>query len=110
MVGNVDSISIVGEIVAAASAFAGLILVYLGALAAGYSAYQRQEKISVRPAYSARAWRAFGGMSLALFSVVTAVVAKGTNTEWLADLSALLLLLAFASAVWIAYETAGEIV
>lgn len=53
-----DSISIAGETVTAATALAGLILVYLGSLAASYGTYQPTERKTVKSGFLKRAWLA----------------------------------------------------
>lgn len=68
-----------GDIAAAGSAVAGLILVYIGALSASFGTYQPQEKRAVRPSFQRRAWFAFAGLVILILSVALALIGK-----WLA--------------------------
>lgn len=66
-----------GDVVAAGSALAGLMLVYMGALSAGYSSYDPQEKRAVRPSYQSRIWFAFVGLVLNAISIPLGLAGKG---------------------------------
>lgn len=104
-----DSISIAGESVTAATALAGLILVYLGSLTASFSTYQPQERKSVLASFQKRAWIAFVGLVLALLSAALGVIGKWLPNECVADVGTAFLLVAFAWGVGIALVTAREI-
>lgn len=104
-----DSISIAGEAVAAATALAGLILVYLGGLTSSYSSYQPQERKSVVSSYQKRGWIAFVGLVLALLAAALGVIGKWLPNECVADVATGFLLVAFLWGVGIALVTALEI-
>jgi peptidoglycan/LPS O-acetylase OafA/YrhL len=93
-----NAVNVTGDIVAAATALAGLTLVFLGGIATSFDQYDKQQQATVRGGYQRRAWFAFAGFALALLSAVVALVAKGLNNECGALIAAALLLLAF---VWV---------
>lgn len=102
-------VDVASEVVSAATAMAGLVLVYLGALATGYGAFQPQERKTVRPAYYRRAWVAFGCMIAAVASAFLGLLAKWVPSEGCGDAAVVLLVACFGAGIWIAYETAKEI-
>lgn len=104
-----DSISIAGETVTAATALAGLILVYLGSLAASFGTYQPAEKKTVKGGFQRRAWVAFIGLVLALIAAALGVVGKWLPNECVADAATVLLLISFVWGVGIALITTLEI-
>lgn len=104
-----EGVSVASETVGAATALAGLILVYLGSLASGYSSFQPQERRSVKTRYYRRAWSAFGAMILALISAALGLLAKWIPSEGCGDAAVVILGVTFFAGVWIAYETAKEI-
>jgi hypothetical protein len=104
-----NSVSIAGEVVTAATALAGLILVYLGSLASDYASYQPQEKKTVKPKIQKRALVSFVGLIISLSSAFLGVIGKWIPSENVSDVSTMLLLVAFAWGAWIAYMTFAEI-
>lgn len=104
-----DSISIAGETVTAATALAGLILVYLGSVAASYGGYQPTERKSVKGSFQRRAWIAFVGLVLALIAAALGVLGKWLPNECVADAGTILLLVSFVWGVGIALVTTLEI-
>jgi hypothetical protein len=75
------AVEVAGDIVAASSAIAGLILVYVGSLTASFGTYQPQERRTVLPSYRRRAWFAFIGLTLFLLSVALALGGKWLDLE-----------------------------
>lgn len=104
-----DGIAVAGEIVTAATALAGLILVYLGSLATAYSAFEPQEQKSVQSRFQKRAWLAFTGMILALIAAALGVLGKWLPNECVADASMIILLITFAWGALIALLTVQEL-
>jgi hypothetical protein len=79
----VDPIEIAGDVVTGATALAGLILVYLGSVAAGYASFQREQQGAVRRSFAFRAWFSFAGMVLAISAAMLALMASGcTILAW----------------------------
>lgn len=91
-----NGLAVSGEVVSASTALAGLILVYIGTLVGGYSAFQPQEQRTVRARYVARAWIAFVGMALALATAALGVVGKWIANLCIANLAVVFLLTALA--------------
>jgi uncharacterized membrane protein len=85
------------DIVAATSALAGFILVYLGAVATSFSTFDAEQQTSVRAAFVRRAWFAFGGIILALLSICLAILGKWTDN---ARENLLSLFFLFATLFW----------
>jgi hypothetical protein len=71
------------DVVTAGAALAGLILVYLGAVATGYASFEASQQRAVRTAFARRAWFAFTGIMFCLFSVAFAIIGKWwVSTCW----------------------------
>jgi hypothetical protein len=64
----VNGLNVAGEVVGASTALAGLILVYLGSIAASYASYETTQQGSVRLSHQRRIWLAFIGFVFALGS------------------------------------------
>ena len=92
-------VAISGDIAAAATALAGLILVYLGALAASYSAYNAEFQSAVRPYYRKHARFAFSGLVIGLIAAAMALFAEATKFMWAVELAAAALCITFIAAV-----------
>lgn len=93
-----SAVNVAGEMVGAATALAGLTLIFLGAIATSYGAYTKAEQNSVRNRYQARGWFAFIGFVLALLSALLALVAKWLANECTALVAMALL---FAAVAWV---------
>ena len=87
-----------GDIVAASSAIAGLILVYIGAISSSFASFQAQERRTVVGSHQRRAWFAFVGLVLLLLSVSLALCGKWLDVQCL-TLAALVLL--FVGLLWV---------
>jgi len=95
-VANPSDIEVSGDIVAPATTWAGLVLVFLGATYSGYASYPlilRDNK--VRDRFRRRAWFAFVGFALALFAALRALLSNWLHQEW----SAVAALVVFGAAV-----------
>lgn len=62
------TIEIAGDVASAASAVAGLTLVFIGAISSSFDSYQKTEQAAIRPRYQRRAWFAFAGFTLTLLA------------------------------------------
>lgn len=71
-----SAVSVAGEVASAGAALAGLILVFLGAIATGFDSFQKQEQNAVKARYQRRAWFAFVGFVLSLLAVALALGGK----------------------------------
>jgi hypothetical protein len=106
MQGEGGALGVAGDVAAAAVALAGLVLVFLGALAASFESYEPQEKRSVRGRFQLRAWFSFVGFALALISATLGIIAKWLQIEcaalgaiWILFLAFLLVLAAAVIAI-----------
>ena|SRR5437763_12177381 len=100
---------IAGDILAAATALAGLLLVFMGAVSTAYDLYAKDQKASVRSKYQYRVWLAFAGFVLSVAAAVFALAAKWFDCSSLANVSIVLLLLGFAIALIAALRAALDI-
>ena len=102
-----DVVSVASDIAAAGTPLAGLILVYLGAVAVRYETLDYKAQASARDVYRRHARRAFRGVVLALGAVVAALIAKSLKSEpyaaIIATMAGLALLASFFIAVMAAY-------
>jgi len=71
-----SAIEVSGDVASAASAVAGLTLVFIGAISSSFEAYEKREQSTVRARYRRRAWFAFAGFVFALLSTTLALIAK----------------------------------
>jgi len=72
----VKPIELSGDVVAGASALAGLFLVYVGNVGLAFEGYDRTAKTTVRPGFQKRAWLGVTGILLAMLSVGLALAGK----------------------------------
>jgi len=88
------------DVAAAGTALAGLILVYLGAVAVRYESLNTKSKANQRDRYRWHAWLALNGIVFALAATVLALIAGSFAShqelaELLARLAAVALLVSF---------------
>jgi uncharacterized membrane protein len=102
-----DIVSVASDVAAAGSALAGLILVYLGAVAVRYETLDPKDQSSARDVYRRHARRAFRGLVLALVATAAAMAAKSLKAEpyatVIAAVAVLALLMSFFIAVMASY-------
>src|SRR5947208_514902 len=89
-----DPVEVVADVIVAATALAGLLIVYLGSVAAGYGSYERAAQATVRGAFQMRAWFAFVGIVLAIISAMLGLGAKWFHSACMANASIVLILVA----------------
>jgi len=106
-------VSVASDIVNAATALAGLILVYLGAAAVRYETLDPKDQSTARDVYRRHARRAFRGIVIALVAAIAALTAKSLKSEpyatIIAAVACLALLMSFFIAVMSAYWTLKSI-
>ena len=78
---TLDIVSVVSDIAGAGTALAGLILVYLGAVAVRYETLDQKNQSSARDVYRRHARRAFRGLVIALVAAIAALTAKSLKAE-----------------------------
>jgi hypothetical protein len=100
-------VSAASDIADAATALAGLILVYLGAVAVRYQTLDAKEQSSLRDVYRSHARRAFRGIVIALIAAIAALASEALKSEPYAVIVAVVacvaLLMSFFIAVMAAY-------
>lgn len=104
---TLDIVSVASDIADAGTALAGLILVYLGAVAVRYETLDPKDQSSARDVYRRHARRAFRGIVIALVAAIAALTAKSVKSEpyatMIAAVALLALLMSFFIAVMAAY-------
>lgn len=103
------ALGLAGDVIAGGVTLAGLILVYLGSVTAGFSSFARTQQGSIRAAYQRKAWFAVIGILFGLSASCLALVAKWQAGTWIAGLSAWLLIVALGWAALTAILSALEI-
>ena len=93
----------------AGTALAGLILVYLGSIAASYASFDKTQQGSVRNSHQRRSWLAFTGLAFALVSAALAIIGKWIGSECSATVAVLLLFIAFLWGIISALMTVLEV-
>lgn len=101
-----SALTIAGEVAGSATALAGLILVFIGAVSASFHSYGKVAQAAIRGRYQRRVWFAFAGFSLALVSALLALAAKWLTNEF-AALGALVLL--FISFIWVLFAALSAV-
>lgn len=104
-----SAVSIMGEVASAATALAGLVLVFLGTTVNAFNSYQKAEQASIRSKYQARAWTAFICFLLSILSAALALMAKWLSHDCTAFFSLALLTAAMALVVAAAVSAVREI-
>src|SRR5262245_28431633 len=104
---TLDLVSVASDIADAGTALAGLILVYLGAVAVRYETLDPKDQSSARDVYRSHARRAFRGIVIALIAAIAALTAESLKSEPYATVMAVVagvaLLMSFYIAVMAAY-------
>ena len=98
-----------GDIIAAGTALAGLILVYLGAVANEYGRFPTTDQRAVRDIFIRRAWFATFGIIFAISASGIALGGKFLASSFWVGLSAFLLVLALIWSVVIAVMITSDI-
>jgi hypothetical protein len=83
-----------GDVIAAGTVLAGLILVYLGAVANEYASFPKTDQGAVRPMFMRRAWFAAVGIVLSIAASGIAVLGKWLGHSCLVGAAVILLALA----------------
>jgi hypothetical protein len=105
----VDPLEMAGDVVVGGTALAGLVLIYLGMLVAGYGGFQREQQATVRGGYQVRAWFSFVGMVLAILAAMLAIVGKWVHVPCMVATAIVVLLVALLWGVALAFLTVREI-
>jgi hypothetical protein len=103
------ALALTGDVIAGGAALAGLILVYLGNVTAGYAGFDAGAQRTVRASFQRRAWFAVAGIALAIGASGAALIGKWLSDVCLAGAAAVLLALALIWAIFTAVLTALEV-
>jgi hypothetical protein len=98
-----------GDIIAGSTAFAGLIIVYVGFVATAYSGYEKGEQRSVRAKFRRRGAIAAIGVALAASSAALALCGKWASSNWMIGVAAILMIITLAWGVGVTIESVREI-
>ena len=99
---TLDIVSVASDIADAGTALAGLILVYLGAVAVRYETLDPKDQSSARDVYRRHARRAFRGIVIALVAAVAALTAESLKSGPYATIIALIAFIALLMSFFIA--------
>lgn len=102
-------LALAGDVIAAGTVLAGLILVYLGGVANEYAGFDKTERGAVRTVFMRRAWFAAGGLILSIAASGIAVLGKWLQHVCLTGSSVVLLVLALVWSAVIAVLLAAEV-
>jgi hypothetical protein len=106
---NMKTPELAGDIIAGASAFAGLIIIYVGSVATAYSGYRREEQRSVRAKFRRRATIGAVGVGLAASSAGLALCGKWASSNLLVGSAAILMLVTLLWGVGVTVASVLEI-
>jgi hypothetical protein len=96
-----DGLAVADDVVTAGTALAGLILIHIGSIAADFDSRQPGgERNAVRLKLLTRAWIAFVGFFLALFSAGLAILGKWVASPCAGNVAVWVLLAAFGWAIF----------
>jgi hypothetical protein len=93
-----SAIDVAGDITAAATALAGLLLVFLGVVTSGFESYSADAKDAVLAKFRRRGWLAFGGFVFALLSAAFSLAGKWTSQPCLVVIAIICLASSFVVA------------
>jgi hypothetical protein len=103
------AIEVGGDVSAAATALAGLLLVFLGSISTTFDGYQKTEQGAVRGRYQRRAWIAFAGFVFAILAAAGGIAGKTFHQECIAAVALACLVIALAVSLLAALFSALEI-
>ena len=103
------SLEVAGDVAGAGGALAGLILVYLAAVSASFTSYEKKERPSVLRAHRFKAWFGFIGLAFCLLAVALGLLGKWLSIPCVAVAAILVLLLALLLVIATALQTVLEI-
>lgn len=104
-----DLVALASDVVAGATALAGLMLVYIGNVSSAFAAFTREQQSTVRAAHQIRVWLAFVGFISAVTAAGLALIGKWMNSGYIAGASVILLLLALIWGAGAAFMAAWDV-
>jgi hypothetical protein len=103
------AIDIASDVVTGATALAGLMLVYLGAVGSAFASFVKTDQNAVRRRYQVRGWFAFVGIILAILAAGFALIGKWSGNVCIAGSAIALLLAALIFGAIAAFVAAWDI-
>ena len=71
------------QLMTASTALAGLILIFIGNVVAGFESYEKPDRKPVISMFRRRGWLAFWGFAAALASSLSALASNWVEADWL---------------------------
>lgn len=103
------TIELASDVIAGSTTFAGLIIVYIGAVATSYGGYDRRAQAAVRDRYRRKAAIASVGIGIAASAACSALLGKWASSNFGVALGAVLMVATLICGVAVAVETVREI-
>jgi hypothetical protein len=91
-----NALNLASDVANAATPLAGLLLVFMGSIAASFDNSVKTAHQAARAKYRTRIWFAFAGFAFSVLSAVWALIAKWTRSEDAALGALILLFVAFS--------------
>lgn len=104
-----DQTHIADQLLTASAALAGLVLVFLSNVTAGFSSFDTTQQDAVRCQYRWRGWFAFGAFTVSVGSALAALSYYWAEKTCLIDVSAALLVIGLLAALVAAFISAKDI-
>lgn len=98
------TIELADDVIAGSTAFAGLIIVYVGSVTSAYSTYTKQEQRSVRSLFRRKATIGCIGVAVAAISAASALLGKWSSCNGLVGFGAILMIVTLLWGVWTAVD------
>jgi tellurite resistance protein TehA-like permease len=104
------ALEVSGDLIAAATTLAGLVLVFIGATSTGYEGYPAEMRDrALRKRFRRRAWFGFTGFALSVVAAFLALVGKWFHQEWSAFAAVALFIIALIWVIVAAYLSVRDI-
>jgi hypothetical protein len=101
--------NVAGDVIAAGTALAGLVMVYLGGLSVSFASYEKTAQRTVKAAFKTKGKFAFATTATSLLAVASALFGKRFGCPLLVDGSWMLFLIALFGALVVALLSLLEI-
>ena len=106
---GLKTLELAGDVVAGSTAFAGLIIVYVGSVASAFGSYDAEAQGVVRKQFRRRAILASGGIVTAALAASFAILGKWASSNAAVGIAVILLIATLCWGVAVTVETVREI-
>jgi len=103
------TLELASDVIAGSTAFAGLIIVYVGAVSAAYGSYTTESQDAVRGQFKKKATFASAGICVAALAASMAILGKWASCNGAVAISVVLLVLTLLWGVAVTIQTVREI-